>query len=116
MRKYLLIFASGLLLGALVCFGLTKLTTKKFEDNSIEINRLEYQIDSLKCQIDSLDFCIENTKTQIDTFYVRKTKIEYVYEEKDNEIRNQSADADWLYYTEFLRSRFPSDSSTVETN
>lgn len=116
MKKYLLIFVSGLLLGALVCFGLTKLTTKKFEDNSIEINKLEYQIDSLKYQIDSLDSCIENTKTQIDTFYVRKTKIKYVYEEKDSEIRNQSADADWQYYIKFLRSRFPSDSSTVKTN
>ena len=47
--------------------------------------------------------------------YVKKI-VKETYEEKAENIINQSADADWQYFTNFLRARFPGDSITVKAD
>jgi Na+-translocating ferredoxin:NAD+ oxidoreductase RnfD subunit len=66
--------------------------------------------------LDTIYNNIETLKQQIDTIYSTKTLIKVKYEEKAQEIINQSSDSDWLYYTEFLRSKFSGDSLTIKAN
>ena len=74
------------------------------------------KIDSLNHSIDSLENCINLIKPRIDTIYQQKTLIKYLYNEKADTIWNQSADDDWRYYTNFLSTRFPSDTCPTKTN
>lgn len=74
------------------------------------------KIDSLNHSIDSLKNCIDSIKPQIDTVFQTKTTIKYIYEKKTDSIWNQSADDDWIYYNNFLSTRFPSDGTSVKTN
>lgn len=88
---------------------------------TININKERKQeynekIDSLNHSIDSLENCINLIKPQIDTIFQTKTITKYIYEKKADSIWNQSANDDWDYYTNFLRTRFPSDGTSVETN
>ena len=74
------------------------------------------KIDSLNHSIDSLENCISLIKPQIDTIFRTKTITKYIYEKKADSIWNQSADDDWNYYTNFLSTKFPSDTTSVKTN
>lgn len=86
--------------------------------NTNKERKQEYneKIDSLNHSIDSLENCINLIKPQIDTIFQTKTVTKYIYEKKADSIRNQSANDDWNYYTNFLCARFPSDGTSVETN
>jgi hypothetical protein len=108
-KYYLLSAFIGILLGIGGCLLYQQRTKKPVVEPTV-------QLDSLNRVIDSLQLTLDNYQAKVDTVYLEKWKIKYVYDEKANDIVNQSADADWNYYTNFLRARFPSDSSAVETN
>ena len=65
---------------------------------------------------DTIEVYIDKIQTKIDTIYIVKNKYKYIYEEKKNQIDTMSNDSLWKYYTEFLQSRFPSDSVTTKAN
>lgn len=63
-------------------------------------------VDKQQHTIDSLKNCINSIESKVDTLYIEKTKIIYKYEEKADDIWDQSTDDDWKYFQDFLRSRF----------
>lgn len=65
---------------------------------------------------DTIEIYIDKIQTKIDTIYIVKNKYKYIYEEKKNQIDTMSNDSLWKYYTEFLQSRFPSDSVATKAN
>lgn len=108
-KYYLLSAFIGILLGIGGCLLYQQRTKKPTVEPTVQLDSLNNIINSLH---DSLDLY----RADVDTVYIEKWKIKLVYDEKANDITNQSSDADWIYYTNFLRSRFPSDSSAVEAN
>ena len=65
---------------------------------------------------DTIEIYIDKIQSKIDTIYIVKNKYKYIYEEKKNQIDTMSNDSLWKYYTEFLQSRFPSDSIAIKAN
>ena len=108
-KYYLLSAIIGILLGISGCL----FYQKRHEKLPIEPTA---QLDSLNHKIDSLQFELVTLQNQADTVYIVKEIVKETYEEKAENIINQSADADWQYFTNFLRARFPGDSITVKAN
>lgn len=108
-KYYLLSAFIGILIGIGGCLLVQKRTAKPPIEPTAQLDSLNHVIDSLR------DF-LENFQADVDTVYITKWKIKHDYEEKADNILNQSADADWQYYINFLRARFPSDSTAVEAN
>ena len=108
-KYYLLSAIIGILLGISGCL----FYQKRHEKLPIEPTA---QLDSLNHKIDSLQFELVTLQNHADTVYIVKEIVKETYEEKAENIINQSADADWKYFTNFLRARFPSDSCTIKTN
>jgi len=99
----------------LCSFGIINVIKYHKNINNIEKTYSE-KIDSLNHSIDSLENCISLIKPKIDTIYKLKVSTKYIYEKKADSIWNQSANDDWNYYTNFLSTRFPSDSCSIKTN
>ena len=108
-KYYLLSAIIGILLGISGCFLYQKHHEKVSIESTIQLDSLKYKIDSLQCELTTL-------QNHTDTVYIVKEIVKETYEEKAENIINQSADADWKYFTNFLRARFPSDSCTIKTN
>ena len=108
-KYYLLSAIIGILLGISGCL----FYQKRHEKPHIEPTA---QLDSLNHKIDSLQFELVTLQNHADTVYIVKEIVKETYEEKAENIINQSADADWKYFTNFLRASFPSDSCTIKTN
>lgn len=108
-KYYLLSAIIGILLGISGCFLYQKRHEYVPIESTIQLDSLKHKIDSLQCELTTL-------QNHTDTVYIVKEIVKETYEEKAENIINQSADADWQYFTNFLRARFPSDSFTVKTN
>ena len=108
-KYYLLSAIIGILLGIGGCL----LYQKQHAKPPIEPTA---QLDSLNHKIDSLQLELVKLQDHADTVYVVKEKVKETYEEKAKDIIDQSADADWQYYTNFLRARFPGDSITIKAD
>lgn len=108
--KFIIILLLGLAIGLVIGF------LSFHHRNVTPVEYSNSKIDSLNSVIDSLNGCILNISSKIDTIYQTKTKIKYIYREKADTIWNQSAAADWDYYTKFLRTKFSADSNSTKTN
>ena len=108
-KYYLLSAIIGILLGISGCLFYQKRHEKPPTEPIAQLDSLNHKIDSLKFELVTL-------QNHTDTVYIVKEIVKETYEEKAENIINQSADADWKYFTNFLRARFPSDSCTIKTN
>lgn len=111
-RSKILILVSTLMM----CVFFIIITLDHYKERNYQEEFYNSKIDSLNHSIDSLENCINLIKPRIDTIYQQKTLIKYLYNEKADTIWNQSADDDWKYYTNFLSTRFPSDTCPTKTN
>lgn len=109
LKYYLLTALIGILLGIGGCLLYQKRHAKPPVEPTAQLDSLNHKVDSLQLEIDKL-------KDHADTVYITKWKTKKEYDEKANDIIDQSADADWQYYTNFLRARFPGDSLTIKAN
>jgi len=98
--KALISFLIGLIMGGLVGFYMTPKPT---------LPPVEPEIKIFYKTRDSLVYIIDTIK---DTKY----KIKVIYEKEADSIWNQSPDDDWKYFINYLRTRFPSDSDSIEAN
>lgn len=102
MIKSIIAFIIGIILGITV----TGFSIYLFKHNQITTELIH---DTISIKIDSI-------QERIDTVFNDRVKLKYVYEKNVETISNQSADSDWVYYNNYLRSRFPGDSLTIKAN
>lgn len=83
-------------------------------DSEVYIKR----IDSLELVLDSLNIRRDSIKERIDTVEILLDKIIVKYEKDRNIIINNSVIDDYLFFTEYLKTRFDScnNSQTVKRN
>lgn len=98
--KAFISFLIGLIMGGLIGFYL--MPTKTLPPPDPEIQIFYKTRDSII--------------TIIDTIKDTKYKIKVIYEKEADSIWNQSPDDDWKYFINYLRTRFPSDSDSIEAN
>lgn len=110
MKKLLVKIAIVIVIVVINILLILTFTAKEPERNESNI------VDSLNNTIDSLEICIHNTKNKVDTVYKLKTTIKYIYEQKADTILDQSSDADWIYYTNFICTRFQDYTDSIKTN
>lgn len=65
---------------------------------------------------DSIFQKMDSLNQRIDTIYVIKEKIVIQHDEKVEQIYNQSSSDDWIYFTEYLRTRFPNGLDSIKGN
>lgn len=65
---------------------------------------------------DTVEIYIDKVQEKIDTIFITKTKLKYIYEKKQNQIDTMSNDSLWKFYTNFLQSRFPSNTNTIKAD
>ena len=65
---------------------------------------------------DSIFQKMDSLNQRIDTIYVIKEKLVIQHDEKVEQIYNQSSSADWIYFTEYLRRRFPNGLDSIKGN
>lgn len=103
MKQFILTFLAGILIGSA-----SVLLWDYFHKPEVGTNTI--------IRVDSFPIVRDSIITRIDTITKTKTQLRYVYQEQADSIWNQSADADWQYFINYLSARFPSDSNSAETD